>query len=55
MQDEIRRNTKDGSSSKTDDEENCVVAIKARKGKGKASQSKSISSNGGKKFDKSKV
>jgi hypothetical protein len=35
MQDEIRRNTRDGSSSKTDDEENCALAIKARKGKGK--------------------
>ena len=33
MQDEIRRYTKDSSSSKTGDEENCALAIKARKGK----------------------
>eukprot|EP00253_Pinus_taeda_P016608 PITA_16608 len=51
---EIRRSTRDGdSSSKHDDEENLDLASKAKKGKGKASQSKS--SQGGKKFDKSKV
>eukprot|EP00253_Pinus_taeda_P030461 PITA_30461 len=51
---EIRRNTRDGASlSKNDDEENLALASKAKKGKGKASQSKS--SQGGKKFDKSKV
>ena len=55
MQDEIRRNTRDGSSSKQDDEENIALASKARKGKGKASHSKSSSSHGGKKIDKSKV
>eukprot|EP00253_Pinus_taeda_P025351 PITA_25351 len=52
---EIKRSTRDGSSSKHDDEENIALASKARKGKGKASHSKSISSHGGKKIDKSKV
>ena len=55
MQEEIRRSTRDGSSSKKDDEENLALASKARKGKGKASNSKSSSSHGGKKIDKSKV
>eukprot|EP00253_Pinus_taeda_P035315 PITA_35315 len=51
---EIRRSTRDGaSSSKHDDEENLALASKAKKGKGKASHSKS--SQGGKKFDKLKV
>eukprot|EP00253_Pinus_taeda_P035208 PITA_35208 len=51
---EIRRSTRDGaSSSKHDDEENLALASKAKKGKGKASHSKS--SQGRKKFDKSKV
>eukprot|EP00253_Pinus_taeda_P030066 PITA_30066 len=52
---EIRRSTRDGSSSKNDDEENLALASKARKGKGKASQFKSNSSHGGKKGDMSKV
>eukprot|EP00253_Pinus_taeda_P029588 PITA_29588 len=55
MQEEIRRSTRDGSSSNQDDEENLALASKARKGKGKVSHSKSSSSHGGKKFDKSKV
>jgi len=55
MQEEIRRSTKDGSSSKQDDEENLALASKARKGKGKVPHSKSNSSHGGKKCDKSKV
>ena len=55
MQEEIIRSTRDGSSLKQDDEENIALVSKARKGKGKASQSKSGSSHGGKKFDKSKV
>ena len=55
MQEEIRRSNKDGSSSKQDDEENLALASKARKEKGKASQSKSGSSHGGKNFDKLKV
>eukprot|EP00253_Pinus_taeda_P028440 PITA_28440 len=52
---EIRRSTRDGPSSKHDDEENLALASKARKGKGKASHSRSSSSHGGKKIDKSKV
>ena len=55
MQEEIKRSTQDGSSSKDDDEENLALASKVRKGKGKASHSKSNSSHGGKKGDKSKV
>jgi len=35
MQEEIRRNTRDGSSLKIDDEENCALEIKVKKGKGK--------------------
>ena len=55
MQEEIRRNTRDGYSSKFDDEENCALAIKAKKGKGKASHSKLDSYHGGKKKDMTKV
>eukprot|EP00253_Pinus_taeda_P020075 PITA_20075 len=44
----------DGSSSKTDGEENCSLAIKAKKRKGKASHSKSDSYHGGKKKDMTK-
>ena len=40
IQEEIHRNTRYGSSSKVDDEENHVLAGKAKKGKGKASHSK---------------
>ena len=54
MQEEIRRSTRDGSSSK-EDEENMDLASKARKGKEKDSHPKSISSHGGRKGDKSKV
>jgi len=54
MQEEIRRSTRDGSSSK-EDEENCTLASKAKKGKEKDSHTKSSSSHGGKKFEKSKV
>jgi hypothetical protein len=35
VQEEFRRNTKDGSSSKNDDEEDFALATKERKGKGK--------------------
>ena len=35
VQEEIRRNTRDGSSSKASDEENCALAAKAQKGKNK--------------------
>jgi len=55
MQDEIRRNTRDGSSSKTNDEENSALAIKARKGKCKIYCSKSNSNHRGKKKDMKKV
>jgi len=55
MQEEIKRNTRDGSSSKIDDEEKCTLAIKAKKGKGKASHSKLDSYYGGKKKDMTKV
>jgi len=54
MQEEIRRRTRDGSSS-MEDEENCTLVSKAKKGKEKVSLSVSSSSHGGKKFDKSKV
>ena len=37
---EIRRGTRDGSSSQNEDEENCALATKARKGKGKKFPSK---------------
>ena len=52
---EIRRNTRDGSSSNTDDDENCSLVIKVRKGKGTISPSKSDSYHGGKKKDMMKV
>eukprot|EP00253_Pinus_taeda_P019828 PITA_19828 len=52
---EIRRSTRDGSSSRNDDEKNLALAGKARKGKGKASHFISNSSHGGKKGDMSKV
>eukprot|EP00253_Pinus_taeda_P004565 PITA_04565 len=51
---EIRRSTRDNSSS-MHDEENCALASKAKKGKEKVSLSKSNSSNDGKKVDNSKV
>ncbi len=51
MQEEIRRSTRDGSSS-MEDEENFALASKVKKGKEKVSHSKSSSSHGGKKFDK---
>ena len=47
MQEEIERSTRDGSSSKDDDEENLALASKARKGKEKDSHSKLNSSHGG--------
>jgi hypothetical protein len=53
VQEEFRQNTKDGSSSKRDDEEDCVLTAKARKGKGKKFHSKSESKV--KKMDLSKV
>ena len=52
MQEEIRTSTKDGSSSKHDDEENLALVSKVRKGKGKAFHPKFGSSHGGKDIDK---
>ena len=55
VQEEFRQTTRDGSSSKTDDEENCALAGKENKGKGKKSYSKSKTGKEGKKRDMSKV
>ena len=55
VQEEIRWNTRDGSSSNHDDEENCALAGKVKKGKGQSSHSKSDSILGGKKKDMSKI
>ena len=55
VQEEFRRNTRDGSSSKADDEENYALAGKAKKGKGKKSYSKFETSKEGKKRDMSRV
>ena len=52
MQEEIRRTTRDGSSSKASDEENFTLAAKAKKGKRKKA---SHSGAKGKKQDMSKV
>ena len=41
MQEEIRQSTKDGSSSKKSDEENCALAAKERNGKSKKNSSQS--------------
>jgi hypothetical protein len=53
VQEEFRRNTNDGSSSKHDDEEDCALTSKARKGKGNKFHPKSESKV--KKLDLSKV
>ena len=53
VQEEFRQNTRDGSSSKHDDEEDCALATKAKKGKGNKFHSKYESK--GKKLDMSKV
>jgi len=55
VQEEIRQNTRDGSSSKASDEENYALDAKENKGKEKGSFYESSSSNDGKKVDKSKV
>ena len=54
MQKEFGRNTRGGSSSKNEDEDDCALASKARNGKGKKFHSKSESKNG-KKQDMSKM
>ena len=41
VQEEIRWSTRDGSSSKASDEEDCALDAKARKGKGKKNASQS--------------
>ena len=55
VQEEFRRNTREGSSSKIDDEENCALDGKGKKGKGKKSFSKYETGKEGKKKDMSKV
>ena len=55
VQEEIQWNTRDGYSFKHDDEENCALDGKVKKGKGKSSHSKSDSSQGNKKKDMSKI
>ena len=55
VQEEFRWNTRDGSSSKTDDEENCTLGGKADKGKGKKSYSKFETGKEGKKCDMYRV
>ena len=52
MQEEIRRTTRDGSSSKVSDEENCTLAAKENKGKSKKASHSGVK---GKKQDMSKV
>ena len=47
VQEEIRQNTKDVTSSKGGDEENFALVGKVKKGKGKESQTKPESSQGG--------
>ena len=55
VQEEFRWNTRDGSSSKHDDEEDCALAAKAKKGKGNKFHSKSKASEDGKEHNMSKV
>ena len=55
VQEEFQRNTKDGSSSKTGDEENYALDGKENKGNGKKSHSKLENGKEGKKCDMSKV
>ena len=55
MEEKFSQNTKYGSSSKNEDEEDCVLDAKAKKRKGKKFHSKSESSKDGKKRDMSRV
>ena len=55
MQEEIRKTTRDGSSSKHDDEEDCALAAKAKKRKGKKFRSIYEAGEDGKERDMSKV
>ena len=54
MQEEFKQNTRDGSSSKNEDEEYCAFSAKAKKGKGNKFHSKSESKDG-KKRDMSRM
>ena len=55
VQEEFRRNTRDGSSSKNEDEEDCTLVSKAKKGKENKFHSKCESSKDGKKRDMSRL
>ena len=55
VQGELRWNTRDGYSSKHDDEEDCALAAKAKKGKGKKFHSKSEVGEDVKEHNMSKV
>lgn len=55
MLEEFRRNIRDGTSSKTNDEENCALADKTKKGKGNKYSSKSETKKEGKERDMSRV
>ena len=55
VQEEIRRNTRDETSSNGENEDKCALDGKENKGKGKKSQSKVDSSQRGKKKDLSKI
>ena len=55
MQEEIRRNTRDGSSSKHDDKEECALDAKVKKKKGKKFHSRSETEEDGKEHNMSKV
>ena len=55
VEEEIRRDTRDGSSSKNDDEEDCALVSKANKKKGKKFHSISKAGEYGKEHNMSKV
>ena len=55
VQEEFRRNTGDGSSYNNDDEEDCTMDAKVKKGKGNKFHSKSESRKDGKKCDMYRV
>lgn len=55
VQEEIRWNARDRTSSNDNDEDNCALDGKGNKGKGKKSKSKVESSQGGKKKDLSRI
>ena len=55
MQEDIRPSTRDGYSSMHDDEEDCALATKVKKKKGKKFHSRSQASEDGKEHNMSKV